>query len=125
VAFLKGQGYPRAIPPEDRVFAAFRGGDVVAVVRLAPEEGVVVLRGMRVRPDVQRRGVGRELLRVAASALGHAECYCIAYRWLTSFYGEAGFAEMAPEAAPPFLATRFAGYVADGSSVVLMRRPGG
>jgi predicted N-acetyltransferase YhbS len=123
VAFLREQG-ARPVRAEDRVFAAVQGSEVVAAVRLAVEEGVVVLRGMRVREDHQRRGVGRALLRCTVAALGTAVCYCIPYRWLTAFYGEAGFQTIPPEAAPAFLASRHDRYVEEGAPVVVMRREG-
>ena len=122
VAFLRQEGYSRAIQDEDRVFAAIRGPEVVAAVRLANEHGATVLRGMRVRRDLQRQGVGRALLHQLVRALGTDVCYCIAYRWLVTFYGEVGFQEVTPSEAPSFLAARHTRYMEDGSAVVVMRR---
>jgi predicted N-acetyltransferase YhbS len=123
VEFLRQEGYAQAIQDEDRVFAAIRGPEVVAAVRLASEHGVTVLRGMRVRRDLQRQGVGRALVRHLVGALGTDACYCIAYRWLVTFYGAVGFQEVTPSEAPSFLAARHARYMQDGSAVVVMRRP--
>jgi predicted N-acetyltransferase YhbS len=122
VAFLRQEGYSQAIQDEDRVFAALRGPEVIAAVRLASEHGVTVLRGMRVRRDFQRQGVGRALVHHLVGASGTDECYCIAYRWLVTFYGEVGFQEVMPSEAPSFLAARYARYLQDGSAVVVMRR---
>jgi GNAT superfamily N-acetyltransferase len=88
-----------------------RNGEIVGAVRLCLEEGVLVLRGMRVRADMRRRGIGRRLLADAVAAMGSETCCCIRYRWLISFYGEAGFREMRPEDVRPFLAQRHAQYV--------------
>ena len=56
---------------------------VIGAVRLAAEHGVTVLRGMRVRSDLRRRGIGGQLLGRLDEALGPATCYCIPYAWLT------------------------------------------
>src|ERR1051326_3107574 len=88
----------------DRFFISEMDGELVGVVRLALEEGALVLRGMRVRADMQRRGIGTRLLADVVAALGSQKCYCIPYRWLISFYAQAGFVEVARDEVPPFLA---------------------
>ena len=122
IAFLRAQGYQTAVRDRDRVFVATDGSRIIGVVRLAPEHGVTVLRGMRVSPSFQRHGVGRALLAGLDDALHGGPCYCIAYSWLRSFYGIIGFRQADPADVPAFLAERYAGYVAQGSDVVLMRR---
>lgn len=123
IAFLKSEGYSRQIACGDQFFVAEHPGEIVGVVRLAREEGVLVLRGMRIRGDVRRRGVGSSLLRCLVDAIPAAEpCYCIPYRWLTAFYGQAGFRELSSSEAPQFLAARYAQYAGEGTDVVIMRR---
>lgn len=123
VSFLREQGYPHAIDEEDRHFMAERERQVIAAVRLSRAEPALVLRGMRVRKDCQRRGIGRRLLALVAREIGSERCYCLPYSWLVSFYGEAGFRQIAAAEAPSFLATRHAKYVASGQDVIIMRRP--
>ncbi len=123
VSFLRREGYPHRIDARDRHFIAERGREVVAAVRLSRTEPALVLRGMRVREDCRRRGVGRRLLALAARQIGAEICYCLPYRWLVSFYGEAGFREIAAAEAPAFLAARYARYVTSGQDVTIMRRP--
>jgi N-acetylglutamate synthase-like GNAT family acetyltransferase len=48
----------------DRFFISEMDGELVGGVRLALEEGALVLRGMRVRADMQRRGIGTRLLQM-------------------------------------------------------------
>jgi predicted N-acetyltransferase YhbS len=122
IAFLQAEGYPTAVRDMDRVFVAADGSRIIGAVRLAPEHGVTVLRGMRVSRSFQRQGVGRALLAALDAALQGGPCYCIAYSWLRSFYGMIGFRQVQPPDVPAFLAERYEEYLARGSDVVLMRR---
>jgi GNAT superfamily N-acetyltransferase len=123
IAFLRHEGYGPLIDDSDRLFISEDDGEIVGAVRLCQEDGALVLRGMRVRADRRRRGIGRRLLAEVAAAIGSETCYCIPYRWLIPFYGEAGFREVMPADVPPFLAQRHARYVRDGLDVVVMCRP--
>jgi hypothetical protein len=78
-----------------------------------------------VRPDAQRRGVGRALLRRFDAVLGPGPCYCLPFAHLIGFYGIIGFAEAAPGELPPHLAARLAQYRAErpGVNMIAMRRP--
>jgi N-acetylglutamate synthase-like GNAT family acetyltransferase len=123
IAFLKREGYSRTVAEGDRFFISEHGGEIFGVVRLSRQDGALVLRGMRVRSDVQRQGVGTQLLyRVVLSALAEA-CYCIPYRWLIPFYAQAGFREVTATEVPEFLASRHLKYTNDGLDVVMMCRP--
>ena len=60
VAFLRQEGYAQAIQDEDRVFAAIRGPEVVAAVRLANEHARYMQDGsavvvMRRSPEPEPR----------------------------------------------------------------------
>jgi N-acetylglutamate synthase-like GNAT family acetyltransferase len=97
-------------------------GGIVGVVRLALEEGALVLRGMRLRADMRRRRIGTQLLDGVVAALGSQKCYCIPYRWLISFYAQGGFVMVRPDEVPPFLLHRYEKYLRDGLNVVMMCR---
>ena len=56
-------GYRRAVAPCDTVWIAETGGEPVGIVRIAPEFGVLVLRGMRIAEPWHRRGLGTRMLR--------------------------------------------------------------
>ena len=124
-AFYVSTGHSGELGATDRVLLAERDGEIVGAVRLCVEERVQVLRTMRVRPDTQRRGVGRAMLRRFASLLATDPCYCLPYAHLTVFYGMIGFEEVGPAMLPPHLADRLARYRAErpGTSMVAMRRP--
>jgi predicted N-acetyltransferase YhbS len=122
VAFLQAEGYKGAVEDLDRVFVATDGARIIGAVRLAPEHGVTVLRGMRVSRSFQRQGIGRALLASLDAVLQGSPCYCLAYRWLRSFYGIIGFREAQPADVPAFLAERYREYLARGLDVIPMRR---
>jgi GNAT superfamily N-acetyltransferase len=102
---------------------AERGSELVGVYRLAREQGVLVLRGMRVLQSGQRQGVGTRLLSHLRELT--EPCYCVPHAHLESFYGQAGFAALREEAAPKFLVSRAAEYRAQGLNVFIMRREPG
>jgi hypothetical protein len=67
---------------------AWRGNDLAGVVRIATEEGVRVLRGMRVPPEFH----GKESDRNGNTPgswllLGGIECFAIAVAYLKDIYG--------------------------------------
>lgn len=116
-------GYHRETDPKDTVWFAESAGQVVGIVRIAEEQGVLVLRGMRVGESFRRGRIGTRLLYAIAEWLGDRACYCIPYSHLTGFYGQIGFAEIEPEAAPDFLANRLAEYRRSGLDALQMQRP--
>jgi GNAT superfamily N-acetyltransferase len=118
-------GYGGGVQPDDVVYLAESGGELVGIVRRTREHGVAMLRGMQVAPEWRGRGIGRLLLRALVAELGADECFCVPYTHLTGFYGAAGFEEIQEENTPPFLRDRLAGYRARGLDVLVMRRPGG
>jgi GNAT superfamily N-acetyltransferase len=83
-------------------------------VRLAPEHGTPVLRGMQVHPDHRRQGVGSKLLARISEELGESSCYCIPYAHLVQFYSQIGFDVIEITLAPPFLKERLESYQARG-----------
>ena len=122
LAFLRAAGYSQPIQPADEVFAAWAGDEVVGAVRLAREHGVIVLRGMRVREDLRRRGIGGQLLRGLDGALDKTATWCIPYAWLTNFYATIGFRLGELGEVPTVLNERHSQYVQQGLNVVIMVR---
>lgn len=123
-AFYARWSYTGTLAPGDLIFIARAAGELIAVVRLASEEGVQVLRGMRVDGPWQRQGIGRRLLALVSEAIGSQACYCIAYRHLEQFYGSIGFRPAEPSAAPAFLAARLEQYARrDDEQYILLVRP--
>ena len=124
-------GYAGGVNPADVVLLAERDAEWLGLVRVASENGVLVLRGMQVRPDVRRQGIGTRLLDAVTAWLdlstnAQAACYGVPYVYLLEFYGRGGFAECVSAEEPAFLTARVAEYRARGLDVTLMRRrPGG
>jgi GNAT superfamily N-acetyltransferase len=123
--FYLASGYQAAIQPLDTILAAHDSGVVVGVVRLCREGGTLVLRGMRVTPSHQRRGVGTQLLLVAIKHLGTDACFCIPYNHLQEFYERGGFRKLEPGQAPAFLQERLLDYRTRGLDVIIMHRTSG
>lgn len=115
-------GYRRGVAPWDTVWIAEAGSEAIGIVRIAPEFGVLVLRGMRIAEPWRRRGLGTRMLRVIANWLGSQDCYCVPYVHLVGFYSQIGFAEITPESAPSFLAARLKDYKLQSLDVTLMAR---
>ena len=126
VNFYAERRYGGGIRPEDAVLLAERDDELVGVVRLAAEEGVVVLRGMHVHPRFQRQGIGETLLATVAQELDGKGCFCIPYAHLVGFYGGIGFHVIEAAKAPTFLRLRLERYQnrGDGKEYLIMRREG-
>ena len=103
-------GYTGDVQFGDVVVGAWRGPDLVGVVRIATEEGVRMLRGMRVLPEFQRQGIGTEILGEVRLLLEGIECFAIAYAHLRDFYGRIGFCTSNEQEAPAFLRERINRY---------------
>jgi GNAT superfamily N-acetyltransferase len=116
-------GYRRKIDPADTVWIAETADEVVGIVRVAAEQGTLVLRGMRIAEHARRQRLGTRMLEAIAEWLQGRECYCVPYPHLVGFYGQIGFTVVAPAAAPVFLAERAAEYRRSGQEAILMRRP--
>lgn len=120
--FYAGWNYHGEVTADAVGFLAESSGDLVGLLRLEPEGGTTLLRGMRVQPAYQRQSVGTALLGVVADYLGNTACYCVPYAHLVGFYGQVGFVEVKVNDAPEFLRTRVAEYRGRGLDVLVMQR---
>ncbi len=114
-------GYGAGVQPDDTVIVATIEAMLVGVVRLCPEEGVVVLRGMQVRAEYQRQGIGARMLAACLPHLIGMEAFCLPYSHLERFYAAAGFVRAQDASLPAFLAQRLGAYRARGQDVIAMR----
>ena len=121
-AFYETVGYGGGVSAADVTLAARFNGRLLGAVRLCTERGVLVLRGMQVDPDAQRKGVGRALLGHCLPYLDTGMAYCLPYDHLVKFYGQIGFEVTSPESLPAFLADRLTGYVSSNLPTIAMRR---
>lgn len=121
-AFYERRGYSSGLGANDIILVAMRADSLVGVVRLCSEHRVVVLRGMQVLPDFQRKGIGLSLLDECLSRVNDTICYCIPWTYLEQFYGSRGFECCEPRDVPRFLSERFSGYLQKGRDVILMQR---
>jgi GNAT superfamily N-acetyltransferase len=114
--------YGGSFAPADRVVYATEEERIIGAGRLSEEEGVLVLRGMRVLKEYRGRGVGNAILDSLVSEESSRDRYCIPYSNLRHFYAAKGFEEIKPLEAPNFICNRFKGYRARGLDVILMRK---
>ena len=114
--------YGGGIKPEDVGFLATVSEEPVGAVRFTTEEGLLLLRGMMIKPAYQRQGIGSEMLRVVDPFIGNSACHLIGRAHLRSFYGNIGFAEVAGSEVPAFLRERAEGYIRKGFPCIFMYR---
>ncbi len=107
---------------EDLIIIAQLEEKIVGAVRLCPDAGFFVLRGMQVLAQFQQQGIGTRLLQVCIDQVVDQVCYCIPWQHLRSFYQKTGFQEVAPVGVPDLLRERFDNYISRGMNVVLMCR---
>lgn len=99
---------------DDLVFLARDNeGALSAVVRLAEEQGSLVLRSMLVREDLRRTGLGKQLLGffedyVTTHNLG--PIYGLPHGELENFYANAKFRRIEDDSLPSFLNARLKSY---------------
>lgn len=120
--FYSQCGYGGGLNEEDRVLIAQLGEEIIGAVRLCPDDGFFVLRGMQILAPFQRQGIGTQILRVCTEQLIDQVCYCIPWRHLRSFYQQVGFQEVSPAEVPALLRERFDGYIFRRMKVILMGR---
>jgi len=122
-AFYKHCGYGGGVSERETTLVLRVGGQLIGAVRLCPEEGYVVLRGMQVHPAFQRQGVGYRLLSACVPFLEKRQrSFCLPYTHLVSFYEKAGFSEVPSTELPAFLSARLSSYLARGQQVLAMAR---
>lgn len=121
--FYNAEGYRGdPITIEDRVFLARNAHEIVGIGRLCNEHGFWCLRGMRIRLDYQRQGIGTIILGQIVASIGDAPCYCLPYTHLAMFYGQAGFQLKPFEDLPDYLQIRVQEYTRRNISVIGMAR---
>jgi N-acetylglutamate synthase-like GNAT family acetyltransferase len=123
-AFYDSVGYSGIVTTDCMVVSAKCGDNIVGVVRLAPEDGVLVLRGMMIAPPYQRQRVGTCMLWEVSKVLGARECFCLPHAWLQGFYGIIGFAKIEDGEALPHLLERLAESRKKHPQLIVMRRTG-
>jgi N-acetylglutamate synthase-like GNAT family acetyltransferase len=120
--FYSQCGYGGGLNKEDVILIAQLEQKIIGAVRLCPDNGFSVLRGMQILPPFQRQGIGTQILQSCTEQLVEQVCYCIPWQHLHSFYLQAGFQEVSPVEVPALLRKRFDDYISRGMNVILMGR---
>jgi len=126
-------GYGGTFEAADDVYYALEKDRLIAVVRIAKEQGIYVLRGMQVDPSLRGQQLGGKLLRYMLTNISKEcfPCYCLPHEHLTRFYGSAGFDVVEDSykdndnenSIPQFLLERQAHYTSKGLKIALMVHP--
>jgi len=122
-------GYGGTFEATDDVYYALENDRLIAVVRIAKEQGIYVLRGMQVHPSLRGQQLGGKLLRYMLTNISKEcfPCYCLPHDHLTRFYGSAGFDVVEDNdnenSVPQFLLERQAHYTNKGLKIALMVHP--
>jgi len=101
-------------------FVGKTGKTIVGALRLAKEDGYLVLRAMQVLPILRCMGIGSKMLQSIAPILGCEKIYCLPYRHLVDFYGKIGFKTADEATLPEFLNLRLKKYLNKGLQVCAM-----
>ena len=120
--FYESVAYLDEISPNCTVITASANGIIIGAARLAPEYGVLVLRGMNITPEYQRRGIGTCMLFALQEHMGHRACYCLPHSWLKEFYEKIGFQVIETHSAPEFLQDRLKDANERGLDLITMMR---
>ncbi|WP_417349827.1 GNAT family N-acetyltransferase [Ferrimonas sp.] len=91
--FYRDQGEKDRCRGHDRVWLGRIEGGPVAVARLSPQGGVLLLRGVWVAPECRGLGVGTTLVRQVI-ALAGAPVWCFTQPELVAWYQSLGFQQV-------------------------------
>ncbi|MCB0357339.1 MAG: GNAT family N-acetyltransferase [Bdellovibrionales bacterium] len=122
--FYSSVGYFTEIQAKDIVFSAYKKNKIIGLVRLSPENNLLVLRGMMISQRHQRKGVGSLLLKELEKTLSYQDCFCLPHSWLESFYGQIGFQKINESTAPQFLQERLIENKIKYPHLIIMKRSG-
>ena len=124
--FYKKENYHGEPQEKDVVVYVETSGVIIGATWLTTEEGINLLRGMKVNQKFQRRGIGRKLLEAVTKELEDKECFCIPYQHphLLKFYQAGGFEIQDLNNVPEFLALRVKKFQKrnDGKDYTVMKR---
>lgn len=123
--FYAENGSKSQARPDDVFFIAFSGKKIIGCVRYCVDEGVPMLRTMRIAERFKRKGIGTQLLLVFKKYLetnGISNVFCLPYPHLVPFYGLIGFETVADNEVPKFLIERSQTYKDNGTVTIFMRR---
>lgn len=120
--FYRDVGYTPTISDNDLILVAFISDKVVGAARLCDENGTMVLRGMFVDKECQRKGVGTALLRELDTIIKSKECFCLPHDYLEGFYGQIGFEKIDVEYIPLHLKERLKEYEHIYPDLIAMRK---
>lgn len=124
--FYKETGYQGTARGNDIVFVLREHGKIIAAVRLCPgnegEHDWLLLRGLWVRPERQRRGLASALMTHVVSYITNRKVWCYPDKPLEHFYARYGFETIDPVSMDSFILGPFEAYIRAGREIVTMVR---
>lgn len=118
--FYRRNGHRGKARPEHRAWWLQQDDDIVAALRLEPQNWGNLLRGMWVAEKLRGEGFGSQLLQRLKQELQAQPCYCLPYSHLTRFYQQQGFIAAQDEAPQP-LRQQWQRYCERGEDLQLMK----
>lgn len=125
--FYKKNGHKGKIQHSDTCLSLMLDKKIIAAVRLSPSPSsdgqYVLLKGLWVKREMRRTGLGSLLLQKTTQYLESTQqtCYCLAYKHLETFYRLHCFNIESEDSAPTFLWQRYQRYNSQGKELILMK----
>ncbi|WP_407331915.1 GNAT family N-acetyltransferase [Enterovibrio sp. 27052020O] len=114
--------YPAGKPKKDEIIWTMeREKRLAGSVRFRQFEQFQLLTGMLIAPDLRGKKLGAAFLRAIEEQISSKDCYCLAYRYLTPLYEEAGFVLIDSNELPEELQGRYASYCNSGKDLIPMK----
>ena len=120
--FYANEGYHSGWSENERAFICLSEKQIIGCVKLEFREKVIVLRGMYIASNFQKKQVGTKLLKFIEPILNESKSYCIPFSHLTRFYNKINFMDAKLENIPRFLFERYKSYQEKGYNVKVMCR---
>ncbi len=117
--FYRSQKHKGSASGDERVFIASYDDQVIAAVRLVPQQGFYWLRSLYVKNELRGQHLGLALLTLVRQQLTPA-IYCFPYTHLEDFYQGAGYSPLASAQLPEPLQQLFVKYRGKGQGIICM-----
>lgn len=117
--FYRSQKHKGRANGDERVFVVFNGDEIIASVRLLPQQGYLWLRSLYVKSELRGQKIGEKLLAFVHDQVKE-KIYCFPYDHLLPFYQRSGYLLLSDTDLPESLRQLFLRYKSNGSKIIAM-----